>query len=84
MSAIPVPEPTESDERLALAFIEIKDATNLRGRPEQVNGDRQACDNCHFYADPDKPVAYCWHPKLQVGVGFDHWCSWWEPIPDQE
>ena len=64
MSDLPVPEPTAKDEELALAFIEVKDATNLRGKPE---GEQQ-CDNCHFYANTDEDISYCWHPTLRILV----------------
>lgn len=79
MTAMPVPEPTARDEELALEFLCVKDRTNLRGRPEGG----QRCDSCHFYADPTREIAYCWHPELQVGVGFDHCCRRWQAIPGQ-
>jgi hypothetical protein len=41
----------------------------------------EQCDQCLFYLNPDDSVSYCWHPKLRVGVGFDHWCQWWEEAP---
>lgn len=81
MTDIPDIEPTETDERLALEFMKVKDETNLRGVPE---GD-QDCSNCHFYADPAKEVAYCWHDKLEIMVGAKWWCDRWEAIgaPDE-
>lgn len=82
MSDLPVPQPTEDDERLAEQFLRIKDETNLRGKPE---GD-QRCDNCHFYEQVDKDIAFCWHEKLEILVGADWWCDRWEEIgaSDQE
>lgn len=79
---MPVPEPTEKDEELALDFIRIKDETNLRGTPE---GD-QRCDNCHWYHDTGQAISYCWHDKLEIMVGGSWWCDRWEEIgkPDDE
>ncbi len=81
MSDMPVPEPTERDEELALEFIRIKDETNLRGTPD---GD-QRCDNCHFHANTDKAISYCWHDELEIMVGGSWWCDRWEEIgaPDE-
>jgi hypothetical protein len=79
---LPVPEPTEEDERLALDFIRIKDETSLKGTPE---GD-QRCDNCHFYLEMSEDISYCWHDKLEIMVGGEWWCDRWEAIdavPDQ-
>ena len=82
MSDLPVPEPTPKDEELALAFIQVKEETNLRGTPE---GD-QRCDNCHFYANTDEDISYCWHDKLEIMVGREWWCDRWEEVgaPDEE
>jgi len=85
-----VPEPPAKDEELALEFMRIKDETNLRGTPlsggaSPDQGD-QRCDNCHFYADTNQDISYCWHEKLEIMVGREWWCDRWEEIgaPDQE
>lgn len=80
MSDLPMPEPTEKDEKLAVEFMKIKDETNLRGNPE---GD-QRCDNCHFYANPEQDVSYCWHDKLEIMVGDSWWCDRWEAIGESD
>lgn len=43
----------------------------------------EQCGTCLYYLNPDDTVSYCWHPRLQVAVGFDHHCRWWAPIPGQ-
>ncbi len=75
---ISAPEPVEVDEELAMKFgLLIEDAI-LRGRPYQD----EKCGNCLYYLDTDKDIAYCWHPKLRIPVGFEWWCQWWEEIAD--
>ena len=45
-----------------------------------VNDER--CDNCLYYMDTDKKLAYCWHPKLRILVGAKWWCQWWEKVEE--
>lgn len=77
---VPDAQPTEKDEKLALEFMRIKDETNLKGRPEG----EQRCDNCHYYANPEQGISYCWHPKLEIMVGKQWWCDRWEEIGEPE
>lgn len=51
----------------------IRDA-KLKGSP---SGD-QRCDNCRYYTGEFKKLAYCNHPRLEILVGADWWCQWWE------
>ena len=46
----------------------------LKGSPSG----EQRCDNCRYYAGEYKKLAYCNHPKLEILVGADWWCQWWE------
>jgi hypothetical protein len=46
----------------------------LRGAP--LDDDR--CGNCFYYLEHDAPLAFCWHEKLQILVGADWWCHYWE------
>lgn len=46
----------------------------LRG---SANG-AQRCDNCRYYVGEYKKIAYCNHPRLEILVGDDWWCQWWE------
>ena len=46
----------------------------LKGSPSG----EQRCDNCRYYVGEYKKLAYCNHPKLEILVGFDWWCQWWE------
>lgn len=80
MSDVPVPEPTEKDERLALELIRVKDETGLRGSPD---GD-QRCAACHFYDDAHEEIAYCWHDRLERMVGGAWWCDRWEPVGEPD
>ncbi len=76
--SMPKPEPKEIDEKLSVELRHLADDAVLRGKP---NGGEQ-CSNCLYYIEPDKQIAYCWHPKLRILVGADWWCQWWEPIED--
>jgi hypothetical protein len=51
----------------------IRDA-KLKGSPSG----EQRCDNCRYYAGEFKKIAYCNHPRLEILVGADWWCQWWE------
>ena len=46
----------------------------LRGRP--LDGDR--CGSCFYFLEPDADLAFCWQEKLQILVGRDWWCHFWE------
>lgn len=46
----------------------------LRGSP--LDGDR--CRDCYYYLDPGAELAFCWHEKLQILVGADWWCHYFE------
>jgi hypothetical protein len=46
----------------------------LRGSP--VDGDR--CGDCYYYLEPGADLAFCWHEKLQILVGTDWWCHYFE------
>jgi hypothetical protein len=76
--AMPKPEPKEIDEKLSLELRHLADDAVLRAKP---SGDEQ-CSNCLYYIEPEKPISYCWHPKLRILVGDEWWCQWWEKIED--
>ena len=75
---LPVPEPTEEDERNNQKLQHLVEDSVLKAKPY---GDEK-CGNCLFYRDNDSDLSYCWHPKIRVLVGADWWCQWWEEIPD--
>lgn len=85
---LPIPEPTERDEELALAFMRTKDETGLRGFPSSdgasPEGGDQRCDNCHFYSDTSQEISYCWHDKLEIMVGGSWWCDRWEAVGESD
>ena len=56
------------------AFLAIQREARLKG---SANGD-QRCDNCRFLVGEYKKIGYCNHPKLELLVGDDWWCQWWE------
>jgi hypothetical protein len=68
-----VNEPIVDDERFQAAQRVVK-VTALRGTP--VDGDR--CDGCYYYLEPDEPFAFCWQEKLQMLVGAEWWCQYFE------
>jgi hypothetical protein len=64
----------EVDEAAFASVQRLIKVTALRGSP--VEGD--SCANCYYYLEPDTPMAFCWHEKLQTLVGADWWCQFWE------
>lgn len=76
--SIPKPEPKAIDEKLSVELRHLADDAVLRAKPNA--GER--CDNCLYYIEPEKPIAYCWHPKLRILVGGEWWCQWWEKIEE--
>jgi hypothetical protein len=43
---------------------------------EPVDGEE--CAGCLYYKDLNQDISYCWNPNLQVEVGHDHHCKYWE------
>jgi len=74
---LPIPEPTEEDERNNQRLQHLVEDAVLKAKPY---GDEK-CGNCLFYLDTDSDLSYCWHPKIRVLVGADWWCQWWEETP---
>lgn len=72
------PEVVVDDERLREAQRIVRIAA-LRGVP--LDGDR--CRDCYYYLDPGADLAFCWHEKLQILVGADWWCHYFETRLDQ-
>ena len=60
------------------AFLVLQRESKLKGSP---SGD-QRCDNCKYMVGEYKKIAYCNHPKLEILVGLDWWCQWWEKTED--
>lgn len=59
-------------------FLALERESKLRASP---NGD-QRCDNCKSLVGVYKQIGYCHHPKLEILVGVDWWCQWWEKTED--
>ncbi|HYF44611.1 MAG TPA: hypothetical protein VD926_00280 [Acidimicrobiales bacterium] len=78
---IPPPEPKPIDETKSLELRQLADRAVLKGHPYE---DREKCENCLYYLEPDAEISYCWHQQLRILVGADWWCQWWEAIPDEE
>ena len=55
-------------------FLALERESKLRASP---NGD-QRCDGCRYLVGIYKQIGYCNHPKLEILVGVDWWCQWWE------
>jgi len=64
----------EIDENRFREAQRVTQLAALRGTP--MDGDR--CGGCYYYLDPAQPMAFCWHEKLQILVGADWWCHFWE------
>jgi hypothetical protein len=77
---LPVPEPKEIDEKLAIQLRHLAEDAVLRGEPYGA----ERCDNCLYYMNPDDKLSYCWHPKLRILVGGAWWCQWWETVPAEK
>jgi hypothetical protein len=60
------------------AFLALQREARLRGSP---NGEDR-CDNCRYLVGVYKEIGYCNHPKLEILVGNDWWCQWWEKKED--
>lgn len=75
-----LPEPTEEDEVLALAFLEVKDAVDLQGTPAED----QRCGTCHFVHDPARAISLCWHDDLGIPVGTAWRCDRWTPAGEAD
>jgi hypothetical protein len=74
---LPLPEPTQEDERKNRELQHLVEDSVLKGKPY---GDEK-CGNCLYYLDNDSDISYCWHPKIRILVGDEWWCQWWEEIP---
>jgi len=42
--------------------------------------DDDKCGNCYYYLEPENGFAFCWHEKLQILVGEQWWCHYWEMV----
>ena len=71
MSALSREEQMEQENQQLQALVR---EAKLKGSP---SGD-QRCDNCRYYVAEYKKIAYCDHPRLEILVGADWWCQWWE------
>ena len=77
---IPDPEPKEIDETLSIELGHLASNAVLKGNPSG----NEKCENCLYYLEPYKDLAYCWHPKLRILVGAEWWCQWWDAIPEDK
>jgi hypothetical protein len=77
---LPLPEPKEIDEKNWLQLKDLMMRAVLKGKPYEGN---EKCGNCLYYLNTDDDISYCWHPTLRILVGFEWWCQWWEPIPEE-
>lgn len=70
-------EPEVDEARFELAQRTIK-VSALRAAPL----DEDHCSTCYYYLELDQGPAYCWHENLQILVGPDWWCHYWEVQED--
>jgi hypothetical protein len=76
---LPVPMPTDDDERRNRELMHLVQDAVLKDKPYG----EEKCGNCLYFFNHDESIAYCWHPKIRVLVGHDWWCQWWEEIPEE-
>jgi hypothetical protein len=67
-------EEVKVDEAKFAAAQRAAKVSALRGAP--LDGDR--CGTCHYFLEPDAAFSFCWHEKLQILVGAEWWCHFWE------
>jgi hypothetical protein len=72
-----VSDPVVDEERFAEAQRLLR-LSALRGSP--LEGD--SCANCYYFLEPESDLAFCWHEKLQMLVGSQWWCHYWE-MPEE-
>jgi len=72
-----VVEPSVDEAKFAQAQRVVKVAA-LRGSPL----DDDSCSSCLYFLEPGNEFAFCWHEKLQVLVGANWWCHFWEMTED--
>ena len=70
-------EPDIDEARFGAAQRVIKLAA-LRGSP--MEEDR--CGTCLYYLEPDDNLSFCWQEKVQILVGSQWWCHFWEMRDD--
>lgn len=68
-----MPEPEVDEVRFAASQRTVR-ISALRTSP--IDDDR--CATCLYYLDLGQGPAYCWHEKLQILVGPEWWCHFWE------
>ena len=66
------------DEAKFAAVQRAAKVSALRGTP--LDGDR--CATCFYFLERDAEYSFCWHEKLQMLVGADWWCHFWEMSED--
>jgi hypothetical protein len=66
------------DEAKYQAAQRVAKVSALRGTP--LDDDR--CATCFYYLERAAPLSFCWHEKLQILVGADWWCHYWE-MPEE-
>ena len=70
-------EPEVDEARFAQAQHVLK-VSALRGAPL----DEDRCANCLYFLEPEDELSFCWHEKLQILVGSNWWCHFWEMRAD--
>jgi hypothetical protein len=68
----------EVDEARFADVQRVVKVSALRGEPL----DDDSCANCFYYVEPGSAFAFCAQEKLQILVGRDWWCHFWEMRDD--
>jgi hypothetical protein len=70
--------PPEREQEGMMLMHRMEDAI-LQAQPN----DGERCKECKWYLGFDD-IAYCWHQKIRMLVGYDWWCQWFETEEESE
>ena len=66
-------DPVVDEVRFA-DFQRVVKVAALRGTA--LEGD--SCRGCYYYLERGADLSFCWHEKVQILVGSNWWCHFWE------
>jgi hypothetical protein len=67
------------DEAKYQAAQRVAKVSALRGTPLD---DDDRCATCFYYLERGAALSFCRHERLQILVGADWWCHYWE-MPEE-
>ncbi len=73
------PEIPPEREQEAMLLMHRQEDAILEAHPH----DDERCKECKWYLGFGD-IAYCWHQKIRMLVGYDWWCQWFETEEESE